>query len=84
MNNNHHSIWPTCLVCINYVWFTFNTQQVLLPSSCTESSRVNLTDTDSHARNINIRKQCRYISFVFHPFPLKLCRNVEKSLYAVF
>ena len=53
----------TFLVCINYVWFTLD-QPVLLPISCTQSSRANLADTDSHARNM-IRKQFRYISFVF-------------------
>ena len=46
-----HSIRPTFLVCINHVWFTLD-QQVLLPISCTESSRANLTDTGSHARNV--------------------------------
>ena len=63
INKNHHSIMSTFLVCINYVWFTLD-QPVLLPISCTQSSRANFTDTDSHARNM-IRKQFRYISFVF-------------------
>ena len=63
IKKNLHSIKPTPLVCINYVWFTLD-QQVLLPISCTESSRANFTDTDSHARNI-IRQQICYISLVF-------------------
>ena len=35
---------PTFLVCINHVWFTLD-QPVLLPISCTQSSRANFTDT---------------------------------------
>ena len=83
INKNHRSIRSTFFVCINYVWFTLD-QQVLLPISCTQSSLANFTDTHSHAGNM-IRKQFRYISrLFFYPFPMKLCRNVEKSSCGVF